>query len=191
MPSASSVATTSADAITINRLVLMIRHFQASRLQAGLPIFSPFKLDCFTEISVLIVSRGRVALAAFPSCPRYNYIMVESKHKHLRYNETMLVRRNGKLVKVTKRSIGAVSPSSLRVKRDAFERKKKTAAFKRWRKYQYRVTQKGVCYYCSRPIAGAWHTDHIVPLFRGGTSAYNNLCVSCGPCNIRKGIKIL
>lgn len=102
----------------------------------------------------------------------------------------MLVKRGGKLVKVTKKSIGAVSPSVLKRKRDAFERKKKTDAFKRWRRYQYRVIQKGQCYYCKRPIKGVWVTDHIIPLFRGGTSAYSNLVVSCWACNDRKGIKL-
>lgn len=102
----------------------------------------------------------------------------------------MLVRRNGKLVKITKKSIGAVTPSLLKTKRDAFERKKKTAAFRRWRKYQYRVTQNGKCYYCGRPIRGVWVTDHKIPLFRGGTSAYSNLCVTCWACNKKKGIKI-
>lgn len=103
----------------------------------------------------------------------------------------MLIKRNGKLVKITKKSIGAVSPSTLRTKREAFERKKKTAAFKRWRSYQYRITQGGKCYYCKLPIRGVWVTDHIIPLFRGGTSAYSNLCVTCWACNKKKGINIL
>ncbi len=103
----------------------------------------------------------------------------------------MLIKQNGKLVKVTKKSIGAVSPSALKRKRDAFERKKKTAAFKKWRRYQYLVVQKGLCFYCHRPIKGVWVTDHVIPLFRGGTSAYKNLVVTCWTCNKQKGIKIL
>lgn len=102
----------------------------------------------------------------------------------------MLVRRGGKLVKVTKKSIGAVSPSLLRAKREAFERKKKTAAFRRWRRYQYTVTQGGKCYYCHKAIKGAWVTDHYRPLFRGHTSRYDNLVVSCWGCNEHKGIKM-
>lgn len=102
----------------------------------------------------------------------------------------MYIKRGGKLVKITKKSIGAVSPSTLKRKRDAFERKKKTAAFKRWRRYQYLVAQKGRCFYCHLPIRGAWVTDHVVPLFRGGTNAYINLVISCWTCNDRKGIKI-
>lgn len=102
----------------------------------------------------------------------------------------MLVRRGGKLVKVTKKSIGAVPPSLLRTKREAFERKKKTAAFKRWRRHQYTVTQGGKCYYCRKAIKGAWNTEHVIPLFRGGTSSYSNLVISCWTCNKKKGIKI-
>ena len=102
----------------------------------------------------------------------------------------MYVKRNGRFVKITKRSIGAVSPSLLKTKRGAFERKKKTAAFKRWRKYQYTVVQKGRCYYCHRPIKGKWVTDHYRPLFRGATSAYSNLRVCCWGCNKHKGIKM-
>ena len=103
----------------------------------------------------------------------------------------MWIRKNGKLTKITKKSINAVSPSALKAKRAAFERKKQTAAFRRWRRYQYTVNQKGLCYYCHRPISGVWVTDHIIPLFRGGTSAYTNLVVTCWACNKRKGIKIL
>lgn len=103
----------------------------------------------------------------------------------------MYVKRNGRFVKITKRSIGAVSPSLLKTKRDAFERKKKTAAFKRWRKYQYTVVQKGRCYYCRKPIRGKWVTDHIIPLFRGGTSAYSNLVITDWKCNQMKGIKLV
>lgn len=80
----------------------------------------------------------------------------------------MIIKRGGKLVKVTKKSIGAVSPSLLKIKRDSFERKKKTTAFKRWRRYQYLTTQKGKCYYCGLPIRGAWTTDHIITLVSRG-----------------------
>lgn len=103
----------------------------------------------------------------------------------------MYINQNGRLKKVTKKSIGAVTPSALKTKRDAFERKKQTKAFKKWRIKQYRVNQKGKCYYCNKPITGALVTDHVIPLFRGGTSSYNNLVVCCWGCNKRKGIKIL
>lgn len=103
----------------------------------------------------------------------------------------MIVKRDGKLIKVSKKSIGAVSPSALKKKREAFERKKKTTAFRKWRLHQYKVVQKGRCFYCHRPIKGPWVTDHVIPLFRGGTSAYKNLVVVDWQCNQEKGIKIL
>lgn len=102
----------------------------------------------------------------------------------------MYIHKSGKLVKVTKKSINAVSPSVLKTRREAFERKKKTAAFKNWRSKQYYKVQKGKCYYCKKKINGALVTDHVIPLFRGGTSTYSNLVVSCWNCNKNKGIKI-
>jgi 5-methylcytosine-specific restriction endonuclease McrA len=103
----------------------------------------------------------------------------------------MYINRSGRLVKITKKSINAVSPSLLKKKRDAFERKKKTIAFKKWRRYQYLVVQKGRCFYCKLPIKGVWVTDHMIPLFRGGTSRYSNLVVTCWACNKEKGIKLV
>ena len=103
----------------------------------------------------------------------------------------MYIKRGGKLVKITKKSIGAVSPSLLIKKRQAFERKKKTLAFKKWRRYQYLTVQRGHCYYCRRPIRGAWVTDHVIPLFRGGTNRYTNLVITDWQCNAKKGIRII
>ena len=80
----------------------------------------------------------------------------------------MYIKDNGQWKKVTKKSVNLSSPSVIRSKRAAFERKKKTTAFKRWRRYQYTVIQKGLCYYCHRPIKGAWiQTANVV----GGQSA--------------------
>jgi len=46
------------------------------------------------------------------------------------------------------------------------------------------------CEYCRLPAVvipqGLW-IDHIIPRARGGTNAFNNLCVSCPSCNIAKG----
>lgn len=116
--------------------------------------------------------------------------IISNPSASVKYTRGMYIRRGGELVKITKKSINAVPPSVLKKKRDAFERKKKTKAFRRWRVYQYKVTQKGLCFYCKRPIKGVWVTDHVIPLFRGGTSTYSNLVVCCWDCNKRKGIKI-
>lgn len=102
----------------------------------------------------------------------------------------MYYKKNGKWYKTTKKKWGIVSPSVLATRRAAFERKKLTAAFRSWRVRQYKQKQKGLCYYCKKPIIGAWSTDHVIPLYRGGTSAYSNLVVCCIPCNKDKGIRI-
>lgn len=46
----------------------------------------------------------------------------------------------------------------------------------------------GVCGICGDEIefAADFHTDHIIPLSRGGTHTYDNVQASHPPCNIRK-----
>lgn len=102
----------------------------------------------------------------------------------------MYYKQEGIWHKTTKKSLNIVTPSALKTKRAAFERKKLTKAFKMWRYKQYKVVQKGQCYYCKLPILGAWITDHKIPLYRGGTSAYSNLCVTCWDCNKDKGVSL-
>jgi len=100
-----------------------------------------------------------------------------------------IYKSGGAWVKTTKKEMQIVSPSTLKRKRDAFERKKLTPGFKRWRSYQYRK-QGGKCFYCLHPIDGAWHTDHFIPLGRFyGTSAYKNLRVCCSHCNYYKSVQ--
>ena len=103
----------------------------------------------------------------------------------------MYYKLNGKWHKVKKKSVNFSSPSVIRKKREAFERKKLTKAFRVWRYNQYIKTQKGLCYSCKLPIQGAWTTDHKIPLARGGTSNYNNMVVCCLECNKRKNVRIL
>jgi hypothetical protein len=45
-----------------------------------------------------------------------------------------------------------------------------------------------VCTYCSNPTR--LHVDHVIPLARGGSNAFDNLVTSCGPCNQSKGPKL-
>lgn len=97
----------------------------------------------------------------------------------------------GNWKQVTKRSVKFSSPSVIKSKREAFERKKQTKAFKMWRYKQYKVEQRGVCYYCRKPIDGVWVTDHVVPLARGGTSNYLNLVVCCWACNEKKNVRFV
>jgi len=43
------------------------------------------------------------------------------------------------------------------------------------------------CYYCNSKISTAKiHFDHIVALAKGGPHSVENLCVSCGHCNLSK-----
>jgi len=103
----------------------------------------------------------------------------------------MYYKQSGIWLKATKKSLRLSSPSVIKAKREAFERKKQTKAFKVWRYKQYKDVQKGLCYYDKTPILGAWTTDHIVPISRGGTSAYRNLVVCCYKCNKEKGVKFI
>jgi 5-methylcytosine-specific restriction endonuclease McrA len=46
------------------------------------------------------------------------------------------------------------------------------------------------CQYCGkRPGPSELNLDHVVPRARGGTDSWDNLVVSCRPCNMRKGKK--
>lgn len=45
------------------------------------------------------------------------------------------------------------------------------------------------CAYCGG--TGTPHVDHIIPISRNGSNAFDNLITSCGPCNQSKGSKLL
>lgn len=46
------------------------------------------------------------------------------------------------------------------------------------------------CQYCGkRPGLGDLNLDHVMPRSRGGTDTWENLVVSCRPCNLKKGKK--
>jgi 5-methylcytosine-specific restriction endonuclease McrA len=49
--------------------------------------------------------------------------------------------------------------------------------------------QKGKCYWCHKRL-GQYHIDHVIPLFRGGSNAPDNLVIACPTCNLKKGIKL-
>lgn len=46
--------------------------------------------------------------------------------------------------------------------------------------------QGGVCAYCQRTLNGAYEVDHMLPLSRGGGNSWDNLAVTCQPCNRSK-----
>lgn len=50
--------------------------------------------------------------------------------------------------------------------------------------------QKGRCYWCSTPLRGVYHLDHIIPLSKGGGNGPGNICCACPPCNLSKKAKM-
>lgn len=48
--------------------------------------------------------------------------------------------------------------------------------------------QDNRCAYCATPLT-AYHIEHKIPLARGGTNWPSNICISCPPCNLKKGVQ--
>jgi 5-methylcytosine-specific restriction endonuclease McrA len=76
--------------------------------------------------------------------------------------------------------------------RREFERWRKSAEGKAWKRQQHRL-QKGCCMDCQRKVQlkGA-HIDHIKPIKHHPTLAIdiNNLQILCADCNLNKGSQI-
>lgn len=47
-------------------------------------------------------------------------------------------------------------------------------------------SQKGLCWWCGKPLPKNFHVDHRIPLSRGGTNDPGNLCGACPECNLEK-----
>jgi 5-methylcytosine-specific restriction endonuclease McrA len=63
------------------------------------------------------------------------------------------------------------------------DRRGATRAFRRyaWNRYP-------LCQWCGRRLGWREATaDHVMPLAAGGTNAWSNLVISCGPCNHDRG----
>ena len=54
---------------------------------------------------------------------------------------------------------------------------------------QYK-SQKGLCWWCDKPVGDNYHIDHRVPLAKGGSNLPNNLVISCPHCNLSKRDKL-
>lgn len=54
---------------------------------------------------------------------------------------------------------------------------------------QYK-SQKGKCWWCGCKLDGKYHSDHLIPLKRGGTNWPNNIVVSCTSCNCSRREKL-
>lgn len=55
--------------------------------------------------------------------------------------------------------------------------------------YQWKRSQKKVCYWCNANCRSEYHVDHYVPLSRGGAHELDNLVIACPSCNHRKSAK--
>ena len=55
---------------------------------------------------------------------------------------------------------------------------------------QYEL-QQGLCYWCSQPLNGKFHADHIFPLIRGGSNFPENIACTCETCNCAKGDRLV
>lgn len=51
-------------------------------------------------------------------------------------------------------------------------------------------SQHGECWYCGTELGNRWHTDHRVPMFRGGNNTPENIVLCCAPCNQKKQHKL-
>lgn len=51
-------------------------------------------------------------------------------------------------------------------------------------------TQKGLCWWCSKPHGENYEIDHRIPLSRGGTNWPENICITCFDCNRSKHNKL-
>lgn len=56
-------------------------------------------------------------------------------------------------------------------------------------KLQYKA-QKGLCWWCSKPLSKSYHADHVIALSKGGSNDPRNIVLACGPCNQSKSDKL-
>jgi len=50
------------------------------------------------------------------------------------------------------------------------------------------VIQEGLCAYCVE-VLDMYHLDHKMPLSKGGFHDWDNVCLACPSCNLRKNAK--
>jgi len=105
--------------------------------------------------------------------------------------------RNKDHVKARKKVYYAKNPHKLREQtnrrraRELGARIGDCALISKWEK-SWRSKPRVTCYWCTKTFRGKdCHTDHIVPLEKGGAHAIENVCISCAPCNLSKQAKPL
>jgi 5-methylcytosine-specific restriction endonuclease McrA len=90
------------------------------------------------------------------------------------------------------RAWNATHREAIRAK-DARQRSRKLAAEGRFTAHDVAnlyEKQCDCCRWCSVPLNGKYHIDHIIPLSRYGTNWPANLALTCELCNLRKGDKL-
>lgn len=51
-------------------------------------------------------------------------------------------------------------------------------------------SQKGLCWWCEKPVGDSYQVDHRIPLSRGGSDNPENLVIACPACNQSKRDKM-
>lgn len=51
------------------------------------------------------------------------------------------------------------------------------------------IARQTECFWCSCPLDGVYHIDHVVPVAKGGTNSLDNLVLACPTCNRNKSAK--
>ena len=49
--------------------------------------------------------------------------------------------------------------------------------------------QDGKCFYCGIYVGTDYHTDHVIPISKGGENTKENIVIACPECNLMKGVK--
>lgn len=73
--------------------------------------------------------------------------------------------------------------------REDYDSWRKSESAKKWLARK-RVRQSNLCFICLTDLDKFVHVDHVFPIFLGGTSSFNNLCLTHPYCNMDKGAKV-
>ena len=72
-------------------------------------------------------------------------------------------------------------------------RARKISAGGKWTRKDIRdryTAQNGRCLYCCKTVEiNSFHTDHMIPLSKGGSNEVGNLAIACETCNVSKSTK--
>lgn len=118
----------------------------------------------------------------------YNQVNREDRSRYQReYYEA-----NRELILAKKKTYCKENPDKRRVwefKRRAVKKDAKIESCVDWEFIIRR--DNGICYLCGNAIVNNLHYDHKVPLSRGGSHSTDNIFMTHGKCNFKKGSKLL